>query len=390
MDGFNLYQAIGGRQACRKLSEAFYGRVDRDPLLRPLFPGKNHRCAIEAFSAFLAQFLGGPSEDMQHRWWLSLHESHQRFKIGKKERDAWMKTMITALDDVELEAPVRNALRAFFERSSAYVVNVGPTPAVAERQSAPEDNSIHQEISRRWSAQRMLDEAVAAIRIRDASRAITLAEGSTLQTHFQSNRAVLAALLAAMITSGDSAMLDYAQGKLRADPRLVHERYSYGRTLLHAAAAAANLALVELLLQLGAEPDRTDGGGHTPLYCVGNECKMPGGAKVVRVLVHAGANVNARDGAKRCSALHMAARRGNKEVVEALLDCGADIESQDSLGDTPLRRSVNCNKTEVAALLVQRGADVHSKGSKKLTPLLAARSTTMRRLLESPRPKHNR
>jgi ankyrin repeat protein len=66
----------------------------------------------------------------------------------------------------------------------------------------------------------------------------------------------------------------------------------------------------------------------------------------------------------------MAARRGNAEVAEALLDCGADIEARDSLGDTPLRRSVNCNKAEVAALLLSRGADAHSIGSKGLTPSL--------------------
>jgi ankyrin repeat protein len=77
----------------------------------------------------------------------------------------------------------------------------------------------------------------------------------------------------------------------------------------------------------------------------------------------------------------MAARRGNAEVAEALLECGADIESRDSLGDTPLRRSVNCGKTAVAALFLSRGADLHSKGSKGLTPLLAARSAAMIRLL---------
>ena len=98
---------------------------------------------------------------------------------------------------------------------------------------------------------------------------------------------------------------------------------------------------------------------------------------MVRALVRAGAKVDARDGAKHCTALHMAARRGNVEVAEALLDCGADIESRDSLGDTPLRRSVNCGKTAVAALLLARGADLHSKGSKGLTPLLAARSAAM-------------
>jgi ankyrin repeat protein len=77
----------------------------------------------------------------------------------------------------------------------------------------------------------------------------------------------------------------------------------------------------------------------------------------------------------------MAARRGNVAVAEALLECGADIESRDSLGDTPLRRSVNCGKAAVAALLLARGADLHSKGSKGLTPLLAARTGAMTRLL---------
>ena len=40
MDGFHLYQAIGGTATCRKLSAAFYARVERDPVLRPLFPGE--------------------------------------------------------------------------------------------------------------------------------------------------------------------------------------------------------------------------------------------------------------------------------------------------------------------------------------------------------------
>jgi len=143
------------------------------------------------------------------------------------------------------------------------------------------------------------------------------------------------------------------------------------------------LTTVELVLRLGAGPDTTDAGGNTPLYCLANECKTPGGAHVVRVLIEAGASVDARDGVKHCTALHMAARRGNVEVAEALLDCGAANEVRDSLGDTPLRRAVNCNKTELAALLLARGSDPHSKGSKGLTPLSASRTTAMRRLVQS-------
>jgi ankyrin repeat protein len=211
-----------------------------------------------------------------------------------------------------------------------------------------------------------------------------LAQGATLQTYFKSNRAVFAALLAVMIGNGNRTLLDYVREKLVADPALAHERYS-GRTLLHGAAAAGNLTTVELLLRLGADPDSADTGGHTPLYSLANECKVRGGATVVRALVAAGASVDSSDGVKQCTALHMAARRGNVEIAEALLDCGAGIEVRDSLGDTPLRRAVNCNKTDVAALLIARDSDPHSKGSKGLTPSSAARTALMRSVMQSRR-----
>ena|GEM_PF-587132 len=126
MDSLDLYHAVGGRDGCRQLSEAFYARVKRDPLLRPLFPGKSLRCAVNAFAAFLAQFFGGSPEDARERWWLSLRESHQRFKIGPREQQAWLSKMVEALDDVPLDEAVRLALCGLFERSSAYIVNTGP------------------------------------------------------------------------------------------------------------------------------------------------------------------------------------------------------------------------------------------------------------------------
>src|SRR3954462_12117389 len=106
MEIFNLHRAIGGTDTCDKLSAAFYARVQGDPVLRPLFPGKSLRCAIEQFSAFLAQFLGGPAEDAQRRWYVSLRESHRRFEIGPKQREAWMNNMVQALDEAEIPEPM--------------------------------------------------------------------------------------------------------------------------------------------------------------------------------------------------------------------------------------------------------------------------------------------
>jgi ankyrin repeat protein len=194
-------------------------------------------------------------------------------------------------------------------------------------------------------------------------------------------RSVHCGLHQLMCRSLQTGPLEYLRDQLSADPDLLRERHA-GRTLLHAAAAAGNLTAVEMLLSLGADPNSHDGGRHTPLYSVGNECQAGAGGAVVAALVRAGAKVDANAGVKRCTPLHMAARRGNREVAQALLDCGADVEARDSQGETPLRRAVNCNKIQVAELLLARGADVRSVGSKGLTPLHAAKSEPMKHLVQ--------
>ncbi len=369
----SLYNALGGRDGCRRLSEMFYARVALDPILSPLFPA-HFRCAIEAFAAFLTQFLGGPCEYSQRHWSPSLYESHLRFKIGQKERDAWMKNMSAALDDLQIEERRRAALFSFFQRSSAYLVN--------DSKIRPASGKIRdRELAARWNEQVSVERVVAAIRDEDADRALGLFESKAIRDYCDRNSAALVSMLALMSGSTHPTLIDYVRSRLTSDPALAQERYARGRTLLHAAAGEGNLPTVELLLRLGADPNAADEGGHTPLYSVGNECRVARGGDVVRALAHAGADVNAQTGVKQCSALHMAARRGNDSVAEALLDYGADIEARDSMGDSPLRRAVNCRKPGVATLLIARGADVNSRGSEGKTVLEAARSDAMKQTL---------
>lgn len=271
------------------------------------------------------------------------------------------------------DAEVRRELLEFFRSASVHVVNKGRMPEPASPLSG--------ELAPLWEEQLALDEAVALLRDpENGERCIGLLNGPVLQARFARSPSVHANVVSLASRSKSPLLREYTAGQLRDRPLLIQQRYNNGRTLLHDAAGAGDVSLVELLLDMGAG-EIVDDGVRSPLYCVGNECSGPGGGRIVRALLARGStNVNAVHGVKRCTALHMAARRGNVDVIGALLDGGADLAARDSAGDTPLRRAVNCNKVEAARLLLARGADPHSKGSRALTPALAARSEEMKRV----------
>jgi truncated hemoglobin YjbI len=332
-----LLEALGGEEGCRRLSAAFYARVGKDPVLRPFFPGKSLRCATEEFAAFLIQFLDGDEKQTQHRWWLSLRESHARFRIGPNARLAWLRHMEATLDAAPLEDATRNALRHFFSRSSAYVI--GGDSAESE----------HQELAARWNEQLILDSVIASILEGRDDETLALAP------RFATRPSVFVGLLARMVQTGRARLIHFVIDAAEHNPSLATQRFA-GTTLLHFAAGAGCLEIVALLLRSGVDPNVQGRGDHAPLYCVANECASQTGPDVVQALVRAGADVNACGGVTRATALHMAARRGHVEIARALLDSGAALNALDRRGDTPLQRAINCRKTGVSQLLRDRGA----------------------------------
>jgi truncated hemoglobin YjbI len=376
----DLFLLLGGTDGCSKLATLFYAEVERDPVLRPLFP-KKFGMPAKKLAAYLVQLAGGPLEHSRRRWFLSLREAHRRFAIGPAQREAWLAAMARTLDQAGLAEPARGALQAFFVRTAATLVNRGGEPVVGQPISEAHAGTLHQHLAARWNEELAVEETVAAIRHGEASRALALAEGPEMRALLERDRAALASLLELMMASRDEGLLDHVRRRLRDDPSLVWMTYAGGRTLLHGAAAAGSLPMVDLLLDLGAAVGAADGSGHTPLYSVANQCRGPSGGAVVRTLLQHGAAVDPRDRAKRGTPLHAAARRGAVAVAATLLEGGADLEARDAAGDTPLRRAVNCGHVEMAAFLRARGADTRSRGARGLTPLLAARNDEMRRAL---------
>ena len=75
---------------------------------------------------------------------------------------------------------------------------------------------------------------------------------------------------------------------------------------------------------------------------------------------------------KGCNALHIACMCGNLEVVQYLLEKGADIESLSSNGSTPLYLASYNGNTEVVKYLISKGANKNFKNKYGSTPYLGA------------------
>jgi hemoglobin len=389
----HLFEAVGGVDGCRRLVTAFYARVGDDPVLAPLYP-KSFHCAIPSLTGFLIQFLGGPQAYTPRRFHLSLRDAHARFRIGRVHQEAWLRNMLAALDDAGIAEPAREALEQLFAESSEFLINEGsaspaapqPDAQVALPATAPLD--LCAESGWRWARHRAVEAVLRAVRHNEVRLALALVDSPTVAGYRREDRAAWMSLLAILGAHGSADLLAFVERALHADPVLVTDRYAHGQTLLHDAAAGWAPEFTALLLTHGADANAVDNAGHTPLYeaadAVGLRAdrRIPeDGSAVVRLLARNGAALDATCGVRRCTALHMAARRDNAAIAAALLDLGAAPDLPDRLGDTPLRRAVICGQPEVAALLLAHGADRNSIGSGGLTVTQAARGERMASLL---------
>jgi ankyrin repeat protein len=121
--------------------------------------------------------------------------------------------------------------------------------------------------------------------------------------------------------------------------------------------------------------------GRTALHCAVAQNQPD----VVQWLLDHGADVEAQD-ADECTPLHWAAQRGYSDVAAMLLVHDAAIEAQDAGGFTPLHCAADKGQTVTAKLLITHDADVESKNSWQETPLhraaLQGHTDTVELLLE--------
>ena len=86
-------------------------------------------------------------------------------------------------------------------------------------------------------------------------------------------------------------------------------------------------------------------------------CKLRDDVRFVERLLKAGADINKRDSLGR-TPLSLASIPNHYRTVKYLLEYGADIEAKDAFGHSPLHRAVNFGSLESARLYIEAGPEV--------------------------------
>jgi hemoglobin len=118
----SVFDAVGGQPFFDDLVERFYGRVEHDPVLRPLYPedlGPGKR----GLALFLGQYWGGPPAYSAEKGHPRLRMRHDPFVIGRRERDAWFAAMSATVREAGVDAELEQRLLDYFTMAADHMVN---------------------------------------------------------------------------------------------------------------------------------------------------------------------------------------------------------------------------------------------------------------------------
>src|SRR5262249_29631513 len=149
----------------------------------------------------------------------------------------------------------------------------------------------------------------------------------------------------------------------------------------------ANVSLVRMLLDAGANANRANDDGETPVM----RAARTGDVKVAEVLIQHGADVNVREQFREQTALMWAAAESHPDMLALLISKGAAVNARAKANDwpnqmtseprvqyrptgglTPLLYAARSGCQPCAEALLKAGADIDLPNPDGMTPLMMA------------------
>jgi ankyrin repeat protein len=158
------------------------------------------------------------------------------------------------------------------------------------------------------------------------------------------------------------------QAELQLSTSAINQQDSKGRTPLTWASARGDEDSVETLLKFGADPNINCATGNSPLL----RSVIARSPRCIRLLLEYGADALHKN-TLGFTALHYAAYyKDAEEYLTPLLDSSLPVDEKDSYGWTALAATAEYDHAICANVLLRRGADIETRDKNGWTPLLRA------------------
>lgn len=131
---------------------------------------------------------------------------------------------------------------------------------------------------------------------------------------------------------------------------------SNGGTALHEAAFLGLIRSVDFLIRAGAGLNLTDSNDLTPLMNACSKGKVTGSRVALR-LIEAGADVRYVRKDDEMTAIKFAAKSCTPDVIQSLVDHGAEVDGPSGTCQTALMLAARANHVEALKVLIRNGAN---------------------------------
>lgn len=150
------------------------------------------------------------------------------------------------------------------------------------------------------------------------------------------------------VKSGGWEIVEYI---LNANCKIINQTDKHGRSALILAASEGHLAILDILIEKGADLKSHDRDGLSALSWA---C-LKGHYNAVLTLLNNDLDINHSDHSGR-TPLDLATFYGDTKLVQLLVEKGAIIEHVDKIGMRPLDRAIGCRNVPIVVCFLKKGA----------------------------------